>query len=89
MAEDLDSTTSRRILRHLADKTKIAEAGQDALQRCKPYLPAEERADVVQAATTLETGAIRIPNDTDFDKIRKARIITVWSISEAIRRILF
>jgi len=89
LAEELDSPTARVLLRRLAEKTTMARVGEDALNRCKPYLPVTEGADVVHAATALVTGAVLITNDTDFDRIGRARVIKVWSISEAIRRILF
>ncbi|MBI2937993.1 MAG: PIN domain-containing protein [Thaumarchaeota archaeon] len=88
LAEKLDSETSRLILRNLTRKMKIVEVNVEALMNCKPYLPAEESADVIHAATSLQTNAILITNDRDFDRIGRSEIIRVWSISEAIRNLL-
>ncbi len=87
-AEELESETSTLILNQLMSKMKIVEVDEKTLMRCKPYLPAEESADVVHAATSLETGAILITNDRDFDRIGRSGIIQIWGISEAIRRLL-
>jgi len=77
LAEELNSETSRLILRELMGKVKIVNVLEEALMRCKPYLPAKESADVMHAATSLQTDAILITNDTDFDRIRQLRIIQV------------
>jgi len=88
LAEELNSETSRLILRNLIEKMKIVEIEEAILTHCKPYLPANESADVIHAATSLQTAATLITNDRDFDKIKQSRIIKVWSISEAIRNLL-
>jgi len=88
LAEELNSKTSRLILQQLIAKMKIVEVGEKALRRCKPYLPERESSDIIHAATCLQTKAIFITNDTDFNKIKRSGIIRVWSISEAIRKIL-
>ncbi len=88
LAEELNSETGRLILRNLIEKVKIVEIEEDTLTHCKPYLPAEESADVIHAATSLQTNAILITNDRDFDRIKQSKMILVWSISEAIRNLL-
>lgn len=88
LAEELDSRTTRLILQQLIAKMKIVEVDQKVLRHCKPYLPEKETADVIHAATCLQTKAILLTNDTDFNTIKQSRIIKVWSISEAIRKIL-
>jgi len=88
LAEEFDSRTSRLILQQLMAKMKIVTVGASALKRCKPYLPENESADVIYAATCLQTEAILITNDSDFNKIKQARVIKVWSISEAIQKVL-
>jgi predicted nucleic acid-binding protein len=55
---------------------------------CKPFFPPGESADIVHAATCLHTGAILITNDAHFRRISEEGLIKVWSISEAIERIL-
>ena len=86
LAEELDSKTSRLILQQLAAKMETIEVSEEASGRCRPYLPKRESADVIHAATCLQAKAILITNDADFDRIKKAGVIEVWSISEAIRR---
>ncbi|MBI4258537.1 MAG: PIN domain-containing protein [Thaumarchaeota archaeon] len=88
LAEELNSETSRLILRQLAEKVKVVEIKDNALMRCKPHLPRGESADVMHAATSLQEDAVLITNDRDFDGIRESEIIQVWSISEAIRMLL-
>ncbi|MCP8316161.1 MAG: PIN domain-containing protein [archaeon] len=88
LAEELNSKTSRLILQQLITKMKIIEVDEKALRRCKPYLPNKESADVIHATTCLQTKAVLITNDTDFNKIKESGIIKVWSIGEAIRKIL-
>lgn len=58
------------------------------LKVCKPYFSDEAIADLVHAATCLKTGAILITNDKDFNKIKRKGLIEVWSISEAIKKLL-
>jgi predicted nucleic acid-binding protein len=88
LAKELNSKTSRLILQQLIAKMKTVEVGEELLRRCRPYLPEKESADIIHAATCLQTRAVLITNDTDFNKIRQIGIIEVWSISEVIRRIL-
>ena len=88
LAEELHSETSGLLLGLLTKKMKeIAGVDEEAVARCRPYLPDEEAADVIHAATCLQAGAILISNDGDFDRIRDAGIIEVWSIGDAIRRL--
>jgi predicted nucleic acid-binding protein len=88
LAEELVSKTGRLILQQIMAKMRMVEVGEKALRRCKPYLPEKESAGVIHAATCLQTKAILITNDADFNEVRGAGIIEVRSISEAIRRIL-
>lgn len=88
LEDEFDSRTSRLILQQLLAKMKIVAVGERALKRCKPYLPEKESADVIHAATCLQTEAILITNDSDFSKIKQAGVINVWSISEAIGKLL-
>lgn len=86
LAEEFNSKTSRLILQQLAAKMKTIRVSEAAFRRCRPYLPKERIADVIHAATCLQTRAILVTNDADFNNIKKAGIIEVWSISEAIQR---
>ncbi|MDV3278241.1 MAG: PIN domain-containing protein [Nitrososphaerales archaeon] len=89
LAEELNSETSELILGQLTGKMRgVMEIGEEAVARCRPYLPEREAADILHAATCLQSGAVLITNDRDFDRIRDSGIIEVWSIGEAIRRLL-
>lgn len=88
LAEQFDSKTSKLILQQLMGKMKTVAAGEKALRRCKSYLPEKESADAIHAATCLQTKGILITNDTDFNRIKQAGVIKVWSVSGTIRKIL-
>ncbi len=88
LAEELNSETSELILERLTGKMReVIEIGQEAMTRCRPYLPEREAADIMHAATCLQSGAVLITNDRDFYRIKDSRIIEVWSISEAVRKL--
>ena len=88
LGEELSSETSDLILGQLAAKMREAtELEEKAVARCRPYLPDREDADVLHAATCLQSRAVLITNDRDFDRIKESGIIEVWSISHAIRRL--
>ncbi|MGI0080148.1 MAG: PIN domain-containing protein [Nitrososphaerales archaeon] len=87
-SNELRSKTSELILKQLLSKVRIVPIREEALTLCRVYLPENESADMVHACTCLVSGAVLITNDGDFDKIRHSRIITVWSVAEAIRRML-
>jgi predicted nucleic acid-binding protein len=44
-------------------------------------------ADVLHAASCLQSKAVLITNDRDFDRIKESGVIEVWNISEAIRKL--
>lgn len=75
-------------LEFLKTRVNVFNPSKSEIERCKPYFPEEEIADVIHAAACLKTNAILITNDRDFDEIKKAGLIEVWSISEAINRLL-
>ena len=66
----------------------IIEQWDEDILKCKQYFPAGSGADVVHAATCLQTGAVLISNDSHFDGIKDAGIIEVWSITDAIKKLL-
>jgi predicted nucleic acid-binding protein len=73
------------ILSQLTKKTcEVTKVDEGALEQCRPYLPEGEAADVVHAATCLQSGSVLITNDKDFDKIKDSGIIGVWSTTQAI-----
>lgn len=89
LAEELKSATSELILGQLTAKTqKVTEVRDEAVELCKPYLPEREVADLLHAATCLQSKAVLITNDRDFDRISESGIIKVWGISKAMKQIL-
>ena len=87
LGEELSSETSELILGQLTAKMEATELEEKAVARCRPYLPDGEDADVMHAATCLQSRAVLITNDRDFDRIKESGVIEVWSISEAIRKL--
>ena len=72
----------------LLGKLVIIEQSEEDILSCKSFFPPSESADIVHAATCLHTGAILITNDAHFRRISEEGLIEVWSISEAIERLL-
>ena len=66
----------------------LVEPEAEHIERCRPHVPEGEYADLLHAATCLRAGAVLISNDRHFDGLKRAGIVEVWSISEAIRRLL-
>lgn len=87
-AQELHSETSMLILKQLIEKTAVVDVRGYSIDRCKPYLPALESADIVHAATCLQTDSILITNDRHFREIKESGKIVVWSITEAMRNLL-
>ncbi len=75
------------LLEIVKSRMKIVEPDKESIEACKPYIPEGEYADLYHAATCLKARAVLITNDRDFEKIRKAGLIGVWSISEAIENL--
>lgn len=86
--EELNSDVLTQVVDELTAKVQLAEIPDDALRRCLGFFSERDTKDVFHAATCLVTGAVLITNDRDFDRIRDAGLIKVWSISEAIRKLM-
>jgi len=54
---------------------------------CRPYIPEGEYADLYHAATCFKVKAVLITNDKNFEVIKKAEVIKVWNITEAIKNL--
>lgn len=54
----------------------------------KSFFPETESADIYHAATCLKTNCILITNDKDFLGLKRAKLVEIWTISEAIRKLL-
>lgn len=79
---------AENFLEFLKLRVVIVNPSDDEVKVCRQYFPEDEIADAVHAATCLKTGAILITNDKHFEAIKKAGLVVVWDISEAISRIL-
>lgn len=73
---------------HVCSVVKIENPSEENVIECKKFISESQIADVVHAATCLQSGAILISNDKHFDTIRNRKIIEVWKISEAIKLLL-
>jgi predicted nucleic acid-binding protein len=87
-AELLKSQTAAIIVEALLSKTSIVRVTRSYRKICKTYIETPDKADILHAGTCLQTGATLITNDHHFDRIRKEGIINVWTITEAIGRLL-
>jgi len=87
-AELLNSQTEATIVEALLSKTSLIRVSKNYRKICKAYIETPDRADILHAGTCLQTGATLITNDHHFDRIRKEDIINVWTITEAIGRLL-
>lgn len=74
--------------RLIRSKVIVIEQSEEDILKCKPFFPPGSGADAVHAATCFHAGAILISNDAHFDRIKEAGIIEVWSISDAIKKLL-
>ncbi len=87
-SERIPSDVARFLLAQFSAKMRVVEVASRFVKICRPYFPKEETADVLFAATCLQEDAVLITNDNHFRRIRKAGIIEVWSISEAVAKLL-
>jgi len=85
-AELLKSQTATLIVASLLSKTMIVKVSENYIKICKSYLKTHNRADILHAATCLQTNSTLITNDKHFDAIRDEGVIRVWNITEAIGR---
>lgn len=69
-------------------RMEIVNPTRKEVLRLLPYFPPDQIADAVHAATCLKTGAVLITNDRHFKRVAEEGLIEVWSISDAIRKIL-
>jgi len=87
-AELLKSETAATLLVALLSKMEIVSVAKNYRKICKAYIKTPYKADIMHAATCLQTGAILITNDRHFDKIRGEGIIEVWNLSKTIKKLL-
>ena len=87
-AELLKSETAATLLAALLSKMEIVSVAKNHRKICKAYIKTPDKADIMHAATCLQTRAILITNDRHFDKIRDEGIVKVWNLSKSIKKLL-
>lgn len=87
-SREVPSDVARFILAELCAKMRVVDVAPRFVKICHPYFPPKETVDVVLAATCLQEGALLITNDKHFDRIKKEGVIEVWSISEAVKKLV-
>ncbi len=87
-AEVLRSETATFLLASLLSKMEIVEVPKKYRKICRMYIKTPDSADILHAATCLQSGAVLVTNDKHFHKIRDEGIIEVWDISKAIKQLV-
>ncbi len=82
------SKTTAMLISALLGKMELVRVSENYVRICETYIRTPDKADILHAATCLQTGAALITNDRHFDRIKKKDIIKVLSVSEAIRKLL-
>lgn len=87
-AEVFESEMASTLLYALITKMEVVDVQGKYITICRSYMDTDDLADIVHAATCLQTDATLITNDHHFDPVRDEGIVEVWSIVEAIRELL-
>lgn len=87
-AELLKSETAATLLYALIAKIEIVKIQENYLKICKTYIETPDNAEILHAATCLQTNATLISNDHHFNRIRNEGIIKVRNTTEAIKKLL-
>lgn len=87
-AEEFGSETASWILGALLGKMRLVPVSENLVRLCRNYIETPDLADVIHAAACLKSDAVLITNDKHFDRVKDEGIVEVWSISEAIERLL-
>jgi predicted nucleic acid-binding protein len=84
----LRSVMAKSFYNALIDEMRVENPREEYVEVCRSYFPAGEYADIVHAATCLQTNSILITNDKHFDKVRDDGIVETWSIGEGLRKLV-
>jgi len=87
-AELFKSKRAAVLISALLAKMELVMVPKSYIKLCKTYIRTPDKADVLHAATCLQTGAVLITNDKHFDRIKREGVIEVLSVSEAIKELL-
>ncbi len=85
-AEMFKSKKTAMLISALLGKMELVKVPENYVKICKSYIRTPDKADVLHAATCLQTGAALITNDRHFDRIKGEGIIEVLGVSEAIKK---
>jgi len=87
-SEVYSSPTALLLLRALISKMDVITVQDRYVKLCLNYMSPDSPIDIVHAATCLQTDYVLITNDKHFDQIKQEKIITVWSINDALQLLL-
>ena len=87
-AEEFGSETASWILGALLGKMRLVPVSENLVRLCRNYIETPDLADVIHAAACLKSDAVLITNDKHFGRVKDEGIVEVWSISEAIEKLL-
>jgi predicted nucleic acid-binding protein len=84
--ELLKSEKAAMLITSLLAKTDLVKVSENYVKICKTYIRTPDKADILHAATCLQTGAVLITNDRHFNRIKREGIIKALSVGEAIEK---
>lgn len=87
-SEVYPSPTALLLLRALISKMDVITVQDRYVKLCLNYMSSDSPVDIVHAATCLQTDSVLISNDKHFQRIKQEKIITVWSINDALQILL-
>jgi predicted nucleic acid-binding protein len=87
-AEVFPSPTAAALALALVRAMDVVSVEDRFILACSPHFQEGKKADCVHAATCLQTGAVLVSNDRDFTSVAEAGLISMWSVTDAIRRLL-
>ncbi len=87
-AEEFGSETAAWMLGALLGKMRLVPVSENLVRLSRNYIETPDLADVIHAAACVKSDAVLITNDKHFERVKDEGIVEVWSISEAIERLL-
>ena len=89
LGHEFHSETASMIIEKFLGKTALIEVSKESIGICANYFSGQKQsADIFHAATALQSKSTLITNDNDFEQLKKSGLIEIWSISEAIKKLL-
>lgn len=85
-AQVFPSPTASAIASAILERMETVRVEERFLAACAPYFGPGHTSDRVHAATCLQTGAVLVSNDRDFDAIRRAGLVEIATIKDALGR---